>query len=173
MTLEEEIFSRHIGKNIALDSNLLLVLIAGLLDLRLFKSFKRLGDYTVEDHQLLVRLLGSFKVLVTTPHVLTEACNLANSLSESYKLRWHAVLAAMAASENVKLGLREEWKSMAVLAGRSEFLPFGLTDTALAELSTQALLLTEDYRLSGFLKYRGIPVLNFGDLRKLRLFANG
>ena len=50
MTLEEELFSRNIGKNIALDSNLLLVLIAGSLGVRLFKSFKRVSAYSLEDY---------------------------------------------------------------------------------------------------------------------------
>lgn len=172
MTLEEEIFSRHIGKRAALDSNLLLVLISGFLDVRLFKSFKRLSDYTIEDRELLVRLLKSFTVLITTPHVLTEVCNLANSLSESYKLRWNQTLAAIVGSESTNIGLREKWKPVAELVERPEFLPFGLTDTALAELSTEALIVTEDYRLSGFLKSRAVPVLNFRDLRKLRLFVN-
>lgn len=172
MTLEEDLFSRHIGKSVALDSNLLLVLIAGSLGAQLFKSFKRVSDYRMEDYELLVTLLQSFTVLITTPHVLTEVSNLANSLRESYKYDWYTYFAALVGSEK-NIGVREQWIPAAELAQKPEFLPFGLTDTALAELTSQALVVTEDYRLSGALKNRGIPVLNFGDLRKLRFYGNG
>jgi rRNA-processing protein FCF1 len=50
----------------------------------------------------------------------------------------------------------------------SEFGDFGITDAALTRLSSEALVITEDYRLSGSLRSRGVPVLNFGDLRKLQ-----
>jgi uncharacterized protein YacL len=53
-----------------------------------------------------------------------------------------------------------------------EFLAFGITDAALTKLSSEALVITEDYRLSGALKGQGTPVLNFGDMRKMHLFAN-
>ena len=171
MTLEEGLFSRHIGKSIALDSNLLLVLIAGSLGAQLFKSFKRVSGYRMEDYELLVRLLGSFTVLITTPHVLTEVSNLANGLRESYKYDWNTYFAPLVGSEK-NIGVREQWIPAAELALKPDFLPFGLTDTALAELTSQALVVTEDYRLSGSLKTRGIPVLNFGDLRKLQLYEN-
>jgi rRNA-processing protein FCF1 len=171
MTLEEELFSRHIGKCIALDSNLLLVLVSGSLDVRLFKSFKRVSEYTIEDYQLLVRLLQAFTVLIATPHVLTEVSNLANSLPESYRYEWHATLAAIVGSDKASV-VQERWRPAAELVERPEFLPFGLTDTALTDLSSEALVVTEDYRLSGFLRDRGIPVLNFCDLRRIRLFAN-
>jgi uncharacterized protein YacL len=49
-----------------------------------------------------------------------------------------------------------------------EFKAFGITDAALTNLSLDALVVTEDYRLSGVLQSRGIHVLNFGDLRKLQ-----
>jgi rRNA-processing protein FCF1 len=125
----------------------------------------------MEDYELLVRLLQSFTELITTPHVLTEVGNLANSLRESYKYDWYKYVAALVGSEE-NIAVREQWVPAAKLAQRPEFLPFGLTDTALAELASQALVVTDDYRLSGTLTSRGIPVLNFRDLRRLRLHGN-
>jgi uncharacterized protein YaiI (UPF0178 family) len=49
-----------------------------------------------------------------------------------------------------------------------EFIAFGITDAAVTEMSAGALVVTEDYRLSGVLRSKGIAVLNFGDLRKLQ-----
>jgi uncharacterized protein YacL len=54
------------------------------------------------------------------------------------------------------------------LAQMPEFAAFGITDAALARLSSEALVVTEDYRLSGALRSQGISVLNFRDLRNLQ-----
>lgn len=172
MTIEERLFAHHRGKTVLLDSNLLLVLLSGALGTRIFKTFKRISEYQFSDYELLTRLLGSFSILLTTPHILTEISNLAESLTGTYRRDWDTNFVALVRSEKTRIGVREKWTSAAELSERPEFLPFGLTDTALAELSTEALVLTEDYRLSGFLKSRGIPVLNFSDLRKLRPFTN-
>ena len=172
MNFEEQLFARHVGKNILLDSNLLLILLSGALGARFFAGFKRVSNYKMEDYELLVRLLKSFTVLLTTPHILTEVSNLANSLSESYKQNWSLNLAALIASEQQPVGMRETWTPAADLIESPDFAAFGITDAALSRLSGEALLVTDDYRLSGTLRSRGIPVLNFGDLRKMRLLAN-
>jgi len=168
MTIEEQLFASFSGKGVLLDSNLLLVFLSGLLGARLFQRFKRVSEYTLEDYDLLVRVLGSFTELVTTPHILTEVSNLANSLPESYKRDWYSNLATLIASQRAPVGLRERWTSAVDLAKMPEFLAFGITDAALTQLSSEALVITEDYRLSGSLRSQGVPVLNFGDLRKLR-----
>jgi hypothetical protein len=168
MTLEEQLFAHHAGKSVLLDSNLLLVFLAGSLDSRLFGSFKRISDYTLKDYELLVRLLSSFTTLLTTPHILTEVSNLANSLPERFKPEWHRNIAKLIASQSDTPGLRERWTQATVLAHMPEFEAFGITDAALANLSSETLVVTEDYRLSGVLQSQGVSVLNFGDLRKLQ-----
>ncbi len=172
MKFEEQLFARHLGKNILLDSNLLLVFLSGALGARFFRRFKRVGDYKMEDYELLVRFMKSFTVLLTTPHILTEVSNLANSLPESYKQDWYLNLAALIASEQQPMGMRENWTPAIDLVESPDFVAFGITDVALSKLSEEALLVTDDYRLSGTLKSRGIPVLNFRDLRTLRSLAN-
>lgn len=172
MITEEQLFLHFKGKAVLLDSNLLLVFMAGLLGAQIFKAFKRVSSYRFSDYELLRRLLGCFSSLFTTPHILTEVSNLAEGLTGTYKRDWNANFAALVGSEKTRIGVREKWTSAAELSERPEFLPFGIADTALTHLSSEALVVTEDYRLSGFLKKRGIPVLNFGDLRKLRLYPN-
>jgi hypothetical protein len=170
MLLEEQLFARHAGKNILLDSNLLLVFLAGSLDPRLFGRFKRVSAYTLDDYDLLVRLLGSFTILLTTPHILTEVSNLANSLPEQFKPEWHRNIALLLATQQSTPGLREHWTEASELAMMPEFVAFGITDAALTRLSSEALVVTEDYRLSNVLRNKGVPILNFGDLRKLQRF---
>jgi rRNA-processing protein FCF1 len=172
MTLEEQLFARHGGKSVLLDSNLLLVFLSGLLGTHLFQGFKRISNYTVNDYELLVRLIASFAVLLTTPHVLTEVSNLANALREPYKRDWYINLATLITSDQERFGIREQWVPVTELAGMPEFVAFGITDAALTRLSSEALVITEDYRLSDVLNGQGTPVLNFRDLRKMQLFAN-
>jgi rRNA-processing protein FCF1 len=172
MTNEERLFLSFKGKSVLLDSNLLLVFLSGPLGANVFKAFKRISDYSFTDYELLVRLLRSFSILVTTPHILTEASNLANSLTGRYKHDWFMNFAALISSERTAIGVRERWTPAAELAKLPEFVRFGLTDTALAHFSSEALVVTEDYRLSGALASRGIPVLNFRDLRKLQRYGN-
>jgi hypothetical protein len=172
MTLEEELFARHAGRGVLLDSNLLLVFLSGLVGTHLFQRFKRISGYTIKDFELLVRLLGCFDVLLTTPHILTEVSNLANSLPGPHKREWYLNLATLIASEQGTVVLREKWTPAVELAGLPEFVAFGITDAALSKLSSDALVITEDYRLSGVLNGQGTDVLNFGDLRKMQLFEN-
>jgi len=44
------------------------------------------------------------------------------------------------------------------------FSLFGLTDAAIHHFSLETLVITEDFRLSGFLRHQGIDVLNFRDV---------
>ena len=168
MTLEEQLFARYVGKSVVLDSNLLLVFLAGSLDARLFGRFKRIRDYTLKDYELLVSLLSSFTVLLTTPHILTEVSNLANSLPDWFKPDWHRNIATLLASQHEIPGLRERWTPALELSLMPEFAAFGITDAAVTKLAEEALVVTADYRLSGVLQSQGVPVLNFCDLRKIQ-----
>ena len=167
MTSEEILFASHKGKSVLLDSNLLLVFLVGAFDPKLFGRFKRVSDYRMEDYDLLVRLLSSFSVLLTTPHILTEVSNLANHLPERMKLDWFLSFADLLKSEAQTPGIRERWLPAAQLSVMPEFSAFGITDAGLTALASEALIVTEDHRLSGRLRKHGTPVLNFGDLRKM------
>ena len=168
MFLEEQIFARHLGKRILLDSNLLLVLLAGNLDSRLFGSFKRISAYSIDDYEFLERLVRRFSVLFTTPHILTEVSNLANSLTEQWREDWLRNMAAWVSCLNCKPLCEDCWTPAKQLVLNPEFLAFGLTDVSLAQLSSNALIVTDDFRLSGFLRRKGVSILNFRDLRNLQ-----
>ncbi|MGA2167627.1 MAG: hypothetical protein ABSG62_05405 [Terracidiphilus sp.] len=167
MTLEERLFAQHSGRSLLLDSNLLLVFVTGAADPQLFGRFKRVSSYTLKDYDLLVRFLGAFRILLTTPHILTEVSNLGNSLPEYSKADWFEHFATLLHSEGRTPGLRERWMPANELATVPEFVEFGITDAALARLSSEALVVTEDHRLSGTLRARGLSVLNFNDIRAL------
>jgi hypothetical protein len=168
MTLEEELFARHLGKSVLLDSNLLLVLVTGTVGTHLFGTFERVRKYGVDDFELLARILSHFTVLVTTPHIITEVSNLANKLWGPYREEWYSRLALLLTQKTGNASVDERWEPSKHLAGMPEFVVFGITDCALTDLAPGVLVLTDDYRLAGILRGKGMDVLNFLDLRALR-----
>ncbi|HUZ04793.1 MAG TPA: hypothetical protein VMU62_05505, partial [Acidobacteriaceae bacterium] len=137
----------------------LLLLLIGSHDLSLIARFKRTSGYTIDDYKLLADFVQMFSNVATTPHVLTEVSNLANSLGSPVKEQWFGHF-------RTTLQLFEEHPLKAQsLSDKDEFLVFGLTDAALCTLCGEVLLVTEDYRLSGYLRSKQHPVINFSDIR--------
>lgn len=62
--------------NLLLDTNLLVVVVVGLTDVRLVGTHKRTKAYTRQDYEILAGLVEAAETLVTTPHVLAEVSNL-------------------------------------------------------------------------------------------------
>ena len=148
-------------RKVLLDSNLLVLLITGQVDLALLKSFKRVKNYEPQDVQLLTWLLSQFTSVVTTSYALAEASNLAGELSGYKRLRWFEVLSHFAR-------LTPEAHVSTAEVGQHELMvPFGVTDAALGILAQNHVLITAEYRLSGRLAEDGRHVLNFNHFRPI------
>jgi hypothetical protein len=158
---DELLVERYINKGLLIDSNLLLLHLIGSYDIRLVRTggVSKLSQYSEEDFGILQRLMKAFAKTVTTPHVLTEVTNLATDLPaltrESCLCEFIGVFGEF---DELKLDSLE-------MAQRQEFRYLGLTDTALAKLSTEFLVLTSDARLVGRLNNMGLEALNFNHLR--------
>jgi hypothetical protein len=150
----------YVGRPAILDSNLLLLQWCASFNRELVSGFKRLNCFRTEDIDLLSETLKIFSSVRTTPHVLTEVSNLANSLPKWVKDDW-----AEHFSRLVQV-IPEEWARAASIA-TSEFMWLGLTDAALAALATTHVILTIDFPLSNSLESRGLNVINFTHLRSL------
>jgi rRNA-processing protein FCF1 len=157
MIAEQVIFRRFRGGRILLDTNLLLLLLIGSFERDRIENFKRTAKFSKFDFDQLAGLLRAFTKIVTTPHILTEVSNLANALPDYLKRDWSRHFA-----ERTRAFLEVFRGSKALMQG-PVFLAFGLADAAIHALASETLILTEDYRLSGFLRSRGLPVLNFRD----------
>ena len=125
-----------------LDTNLFVLLVVGSGSRDLIPKHRRLGDYSVEDYDILCELLENADQLFVTPNTLTETSNLVSQHGEPERsllmrrLRFfihgsqEVVVASIEASSNAK------------------FERFGLTDTALLETVTvDTPLLTADLSL--------------------------
>ncbi len=158
----QDLLDRYGSKGILVDANLLLLDLVGSYDLRLVGDgrFNKLSKYVSEDYKLLTRLKRVFRVAVTTPHVLTEVSNLAGDLPEAVRLRCFDHFSTLVT------GLQELNLAAIDVVQRPEFRYLGLTDSALAQVSHQFLVVTDDARMVAHLNRAGLEALNFNYLRE-------
>jgi hypothetical protein len=117
--------------------------------------------FTQTDAELLAWIIDQFTVLVTTPHIVTETSNLANSLTSYARPGWFKFLQGFA------MDVIEETPSLRMLAQKEEFGRFGVADCALSSLTSDHLIITIDYRFSNYTASLGAPIINFHDLRRM------
>ena len=118
------------------DANLLILLVVGSVDPSLIQTNKRTRNFTPEDYDRLLDLIGEKRVFVT-PNTLTEASNL---------LTPHPLFAAKL--RDLIDGSTEETVGSADAAGSAAFPRLGLTDAVLLELASPARpLITVDLDL--------------------------
>lgn len=127
----------------------------------LIGTFKRLSDrFVVEDYEILLSFLEQFTVFFTTPNVLTEVSNLCGQLPQREKPGFYATFEFLTAK------FKEQYFPSKELLQDQEFRVLGLADAAIRfTAETPALILTDDFRLSGKLSKVSVDVLNFNHLR--------
>jgi hypothetical protein len=152
----------YVGKPAILDANILLLYWCASFDPELIRTFKRLNCFQDEDIELLAETLKLFSAVHTTPHVLTEVSNLANSLPKWRREDWSEYF-----SKQIEV-IQEEWIPAQSLAS-NPMLVLGLTDAALAKLASTHVVITIDWPLSNSLESRELNVINFTHLRSLWL----
>lgn len=144
-----------------LDTNLLLLRLAGGVDPTLLETFKRVTMFTVEDLNILAGLLKPFDNVITTPHVLTESSNLLNHAPPYRRME------LVAALRDFIRGCEEVYEKATLLTSRAEFDSFGLADSGLASLSKRATVITTDFPLAGLIESQDGNVINFNHHRGL------
>jgi rRNA-processing protein FCF1 len=156
------LLSRYKSKGILIDTNLLLVYFIAMYDSRRIESFKRVKSkaFSIKDLELLARIVGYFDKIVTTPNILTEVSNLSNELSEAERPVYYQVFASQVSF------LNEEYVPSLRVCSLEHFNRFHLTDSGIIDLvKDKHLVLTDDFKLSGYLRSSGIDCINFDHLR--------
>ena len=155
------LIEKHRSKGVLVDSNLLVLLLVGLVNKRRIPEFKRTQNFTIGDFDTLSALIGSFGKLVTTPHVLSQVSDLTDLGGNE--------LATVRRYFGVLIEKVEEYYDMSTaLVTDPLFARLGLTDAAIAKISTRAILvLTADLDLQLAIQRRGFDALNFNHVRAL------
>ena len=155
------LIQKHRGKGVLVDTNLLVLLLVGAVNRRRIQNFKRTGDFTVQDFDLLTCLLDWFGKLIATPHVLSQVSDLTD-LTGTELTRVRAVFKTLVEE------IEECCDTSRILVANPLFARFGLTDSAIATVCSRGILvLTTDVRLQLALQERDIDALNFNDIRPL------
>ncbi len=150
------------GRDLLIDTNLLLLALVGNFDRRLVGR-DRLDAFTIQDLHQLNSIIEGAKGLVTTPGILTETSNLAAQMIDTRRLPELFYLLRI----TIK-AFEERHEKSAIVSDQPIFLRFGLTDAAIIHIAKDGLLvLTGDRALAGYLAKNGIDVVNFNHLRAL------
>ena len=148
------------GDRLLVDTNLLVLLAVGMVNRDRIENFKRTRQYTVQDFDLLLRVLGRWRSLHTVPHVLAEVSNLTD-LPGSERPKVRQVL-----KETISV-LTEVELSSARAAQDPIYPALGLVDAAIAAIAREheCTVLTDDLDLYLRLQHDNLQALNFTHLR--------
>ena len=151
------------ANGLLIDTNILVLFSVGTVNRSRIPVFKRTSQYTIEDFDLLIRVLGQWRLHYTVPHVLAEVSNLTD-LGGTERLHARQVL-----KETISV-LTEVPVSSAQAALDPTYHALGLVDASIATAAREhkCAVLTDDLDLYLWLERDGIPVVNFTHLRRSR-----
>ena len=148
-------------KTIALDANLLVLLVVGLAEPRYIQVHKRLKAFTFDDFKLLTKMIAASAGMAVTPNALSEASNLLRQINEPAKSRIGMALRRLIQNTN------EIYVASVDASSRREFLRIGLSDSALLEVNkNDIVVLSVDLSRCLAAQAAGYTVVNFNHLRE-------
>ena len=156
------LIKKYRNQGILLDTNILLLYLIGKFDKNLILKFKRTQTFTIQDYEILTFLLSKFNKIITLPNILTEISNLSGKLESFIKQNYFQIFA-----QKITI-FSEHYIPSEQIRQKDAFKRFGITDAGILILAKDKyLVLTDDFRLSQYLQFQGIDVLNFNHLRIL------
>lgn len=162
MTDVAALLSKYKSKGILIDTNILLLYLVGLVNRDRIPRFKRTAQFISEDYDLLLQIIEGFQKVISTPNILTEVNSLANQLGEPERSQCLLIFA------NLITQITEVYIESELVANHEMFSRFGLTDCGIMHIAKDKyLVLTDDLKLSLYLKALGIDTINFNNLRSL------
>ncbi len=143
-----------------LDSNLLVLLIAGTTDSRLIGRHKRLKEFAPSDFELLIAFLAGAE-LSSTAHAFAEVSNLLGQSSDYRSRLTERLQEFLVDPATVEVPVDSR-----VAAGDDVFKSLRLTDCGLLEACRRErlTLFTVDLDLYLHAKSRGLDAINFNEV---------
>ncbi len=152
--------------SLALDANILVLLIVGLVERKAISAHKRSRQFTEVDFDLLLTFIGGFHRLIVTTSVLTEASNLLAHTNDAMRTRLLGALAVFVGT------VEEERPRSAEVVKENAFTRLGLTDAGLMTcIRSGHALLTADLDLYLAAAELSASVHNFNHLRQQHLLS--
>jgi hypothetical protein len=149
------------GINLVIDTNLFVLFVVGTTNRNLVARHKRLKAFSIDDFDLLCRVIGSSLQVLVTPNTLTETSNLLAYIDEPARTQVFETFRALI------LLTSEEYVESKTACEAKEFLRLGLTDSVLLQITNEPrTLLTTDLALYLSALSRGLSAWNFNHLRE-------
>lgn len=147
-----------------IDSNSLVILLLGILDVKHFGKHRRSGIYTEEDFDELSLFIKSTENLLVIPNVWTEVDNLLNNFSGSEKYPYVLSITNMIKQST------EKYMETSIAIQCEAFYDLGVTDSLLLSLAKECDgLITADSALSDYALASGIKVYDMVKISNDRL----
>jgi hypothetical protein len=162
----DSLAARYRSRGLLLDTSPLLIFYLGLYAPEQIERFPRTRSewFTSKDYEFILAFAGGFDRLVTTPHILTEVSNFSGQLHGHVRDGCFETFARHLAEPST----HEHSPPAERLAGKAEFVPFGISDASIAEIAAERyLVLTTDARLNAHLARQGVDSLNYNNFRLL------
>lgn len=150
---------------IAIDANLLTLLLVGLTDRTLIGKHKRTNTFEAIDFDKLSELLGNYQAIIISPNVATETSNLIAQIGEPACSAIRTTMAAVLQED--RFGFKEIYHSTIAILDHPLFLRLGLTDCSLLHaIGTNIPLLTTDLSLYLEAQKQNHQAINFTHIRQ-------
>jgi hypothetical protein len=153
---------KHRAKGVFIDTNLLVLLLVGRVNIQRIGTFKRTKNFTADDFHGLVNLANWFgSPIFSTPHVLSQVSDLTD-------LSGWELIAIRRLFKATVADIEERHDAARILVQDSMFERFGLGDVSIASVCKRNILvLTADLQLYVQLASLGLDTINFNHVRAL------
>lgn len=144
-----------------LDSQLVVLLVVGLVSKTIIPKHKNLTAYTPSDYDLLRAILGADPGILLLPNIVTESSSLLRQHRDPERRRLMAKLRELIASSE------ERYVPSARAAAQADYMRLGITDSAILVGGAPDLrLLTADLDLFVAAETSGLRAINFNHHRE-------
>lgn len=138
-----------------LDTNVLVLWIAGSLQPNLIGQHRRLRDYDEDDFAIVDALARQSQNHISTPHILTETSNLLGAGPQQM------VVGGGEALTDYIGALDEIFTPAQTIAAQPEMLALGLADAAVYHLGmSDTQIVSMDFHLCNRLMQKGVSAIN-------------
>lgn len=158
------LLEKYEGRGVFIDTNLLVLLLVGMVNEDRISRFKRTRDFTRDDFRTLRNLVAWFgSPLVSTPHVLSQVSDLTDLAGDEGT-------AVRKLFREFSINLISETRDPASqLTQHRLFNRLGLADVSVAAVcERKVVVLTAHVQLQVALTALGLDAINFNHLRPVR-----
>lgn len=167
IVLAEERVRPYLRTGIAIDSNLLVLLLIGKYQPSYIPKFKPTASFLSDDLEIVSHFVAQFRSVVISPHVLAETSNHSFKMPEGNLKQYLDVFVGLVGT------FKETIVSKDAILSHRYFKKLGVTDVGLILccLEGKFLLLTIDRKLANMATECGVEAVHLNELRSYNWLA--